>query len=159
VCVLRASAATAILALLLLSGCGGTHAQGRRSEYRAHGGEGVGHAVQGTAKELPEFGSGADEQHAQERAMLAVQHRVHRKHPGLRFNVLTEAYTNTRTRFYDKAEGFLFAGRFIPEYLNREVNVVVEVHPDHSLSVVSYDERKVHHAPPMEVAAKIHKPQ
>jgi len=104
-----------------------------------------------TPATLPPFGSGHDEEHAQAVAEAVIQARPRRRHPHERFTVSTEAYTNTRTRYYDTAQGYLI-GPGVPrsENLNHEVKLVLELGADHTLRVASYRERVINVPPPRE---------
>ncbi len=100
---------------------------------------------------LPEFGSGHDEEHAQARAEAVIQARAKRRHPHEQFAVSTEAYTNTRTLYYDTAQGHLLGhGHPYSENLNYEVKLVLELGAHHRLRVASYKERAIDTAPPRE---------
>jgi hypothetical protein len=100
---------------------------------------------------LPEFGSGRDEEHAQALAEAVIQARPKRHHPHEVFAVSTEAYTNTRTLYYDIAQGHLIGrGHPYTENLNYEVKLVLEIGAHHRLRVASYKERAIDVPPPRE---------
>jgi hypothetical protein len=104
-----------------------------------------------SAPTLPPFGSGHDEEHAQAVAEAVVQNRPKRHHPRERFAVVTEAYSNTRTRYYDTAQGVMIGpGMPRSENLDHEVKLVLELGPDHTLRVASYEERAIDVPPPRE---------
>jgi hypothetical protein len=65
--------------------------------------------------------------------------------------VLTEAYSNTATRYEDTAQGFL-VGRGAPRtrHLDFEVDLIIELRRGHRLRVASYRERAIDVPPPQE---------
>ena len=100
---------------------------------------------------LPPFGSRHDEERAQALAQAVIRARPKRHPPRHRFLALTEAYTNTRTRYFDTAQGHLI-GPGVPrsENLNHEVKLVLELRAHHTLRVASYREREIDVPPPRE---------
>jgi hypothetical protein len=58
---------------------------------------------------------------------------------------VTEAYWQTATRYYDKAQGYLVPPAHPPlRALNHEAMLVLELRPHHRLVVASDKERQVH---------------
>jgi hypothetical protein len=84
-------------------------------------------------------------------AEAVIQARPKRRHRHELFAVSTEAYTDTRTLYYDTAQGHL-VGRGHPytEHLNYEVKLVLELGAHHRLRVASYKERVINAPPPRE---------
>jgi hypothetical protein len=98
-----------------------------------------------TASTQPAFGSPHDEERAQRLAMAVIPTRARRNHPHARFLVVTEAYWQTATRYYDKAQGYLVPPARPPlRALNHEAMLVLELRPHHRLVVASDKERQVH---------------
>lgn len=101
-----------------------------------------------SASVLPPFGSDGDLERAQALAGLTIRAMSKRRHPRERFLVATEAYTNTRTLFFDTAQGRLTGpGASRSTNFKREVKVVLRLEPDQKLRVVTYRERAIDVAP------------
>jgi hypothetical protein len=101
-----------------------------------------------TPSTQPAFGSPQDEERAQRLAMAVIRTRANGKHPHARFVVGTEAYWQTATHYYDKAQGYLIPPARPPlRGFNHEAMLVLELRPNHRLVVASYKERQVHVAP------------
>jgi hypothetical protein len=84
--------------------------------------------------------------------MAVIETRARRNHPRARFLVGTEAYWQTATRYYDKAQGYLVAPAHPARRgFNHEAMLVLELRPHHRLVVARYEEREVH-VPPLREA-------
>jgi hypothetical protein len=83
-------------------------------------------------------------------AIAVIQTRANRNHPHARFVPVTEAYWQTATHYYDKAQGYLMPPARPPvRGFNHEAMLVLELRPHHRLVVASYTEREVH-VPPLQ---------
>jgi uncharacterized RDD family membrane protein YckC len=127
------------LVCVLLIGCGGQRHAPAKSRTPS------------TAPTQPAFGTPRDEERAQRLAMAVIRARAKRNHPHARFHVATEAYWQSTTRYYDKAQGHLLPSAHPPGWgFDHEIMLVLELRPHHRLTVASYEEREVHVPPPEE---------